>query len=466
MSPTALSTDLYELTMAAAYFENGVQQPAVFELFVHSLPRNRSYLVVAGLEQAIQYLSGLHFTGEEIDFLRHQPVFQNVRAEFFDYLASFRFTGDVWAMPEGTIAFAGEPLLRVTAPIIQAQLIETALLSTINFQTLIASKASRVVTAARGRDVVEFGTRRAHGPEAGVLAARAAYIGGCVGTSNVEAGRRFGIPIVGTLAHSYVMAFDREEDAFRSFLKVFPETSTILIDTYDTVRAAKLLAARFGPRVAAVRLDSGNLLRLSRHVRRIFDRSDMNKTKIFVSGDLNEYRIAALVAQDAPIDAYGVGTELATSYDAPALGGVYKLVSQFVGGNLKGRLKLSSGKTTYPQPKQAWRLVDRAGEFVGDRITRADEPAPSASAQPLLELVMRKGRATVRTGGRSGLDDARERTSQQRQHLPPELLALNSKARYPVTFSQSLEKARQSLSAGITARQEKQKRLPHGKVRR
>jgi nicotinate phosphoribosyltransferase len=452
--------------MAAAYFENALQQPAVFELFVHSLPPNRSYLVVAGLAQAIEYLSGLHFTGEEIGFLRQQPAFKNVQPEFFDYLASLRFTGDVWAMPEGTIAFGGEPLLRVTAPIIQAQLIETALLSTINFQTLIASKASRVVTAARGRDIVEFGTRRAHGPEAGLLAARAAYIGGCVGTSNVEAGRRFGIPIFGTLAHSYVMAFDREEDAFRSFLKVFPEASTILIDTYDTVRAAELLAAKFGPRVAAVRLDSGKLLRLSRQVRRIFDRADMNKTKIFASGDLNEYRIAALVAHDAPIDAYGVGSELATSYDAPALGGVYKLVSQFVGGNLKGRLKLSSGKTTYPQPKQVWRLVDRAGDFVGDRITQADEPAPSASAQPLLELVMRKGRATARTDGRALLDDARERTNQQRKHLLPELLALKSKAHYPVTFSKTLQQARQSLSAGITACHEKQKSVPHGKVRR
>src|SRR5882724_10868197 len=229
----ALSTDLYQLTMAAAYFENGRRETATFELFVRSLPPKRSYLIAAGLEQALDFLSQFRFQREEIEYLRAQPMFNRVSREFFDFLAELRFTGDVWAMPEGTVAFANEPLLRVTAPIIEAQLVETFLLSTINFQTLIASKAARVVTAARGRNVIDFGTRRAHGPQAGMLAARAAFIGGCAGTSNVEAGHCFGIPIFGTLAHSFIMAFDDEEEAFRAFLKAFPETATILVDTYD-----------------------------------------------------------------------------------------------------------------------------------------------------------------------------------------------------------------------------------------
>src|SRR5436309_2252210 len=248
----ALSTDLYQLTMAAAYFESGVRQRATFEMFVRALPPQRAYLIFAGLEQALDHLTNLRFTRGEIDYLRRQPVFKHVSREFFDFLAELRFTGEVWAMAEGTAVFGREPLLRVTAPIIEAQLVETFLLSTINFQTLIASKAARVVTAAQGRDVIDFGTRRAHGPPAGMMAARAAYIGGCTGTSNAEAGYRFGIPVYGTLAHSFIMAFDNEEEAFRAFLKVFPETATILVDTYDTIAAVKLLARKFGPNVPAV----------------------------------------------------------------------------------------------------------------------------------------------------------------------------------------------------------------------
>jgi nicotinate phosphoribosyltransferase len=373
---SGLLTDLYELTMAAAYFEQGRTDRASFELFVRSLPPRRRYLVVAGLEQALDFLETLRFTADEIDYLRGQPVFKNVSREFFAFLKDLRFTGEVWAMPEGTVAFANEPLLRVTAPIIEAQIVETALLAIINHQTLIATKAARVVAAARGRPVIEFGTRRAHGIEAGVLGARAAYIGGCAGTSNVEAGRRFGIPIFGTMAHSFVMAFEREQDAFDSFLKVFPDTATILVDTYDTIAAVKSLR---GKQIPAVRLDSGDIEYLSAEVRKCLDEAGMTTTKIFVSGDLDEDRITELLDAGAPIDAFGVGTRLATSYDAPALGGVYKLVS--------GRVKLSADKATYPGPKQVWR------SDAGDIITAADETAPGT---PLLVPAKREPLELIR----------------------------------------------------------------------
>ena len=425
----ALSTDLYQLTMAAAYFENGRRETATFELFVRSLPPKRSYLIVAGLEQALDFLSQFRFQREEIEYLRAQPMFNRVSREFFDFLAEVRFTGDVWAMPEGTVAFANEPLLRVTAPIIEAQLVETFLLSTINFQTLIASKAARVVTAARGRNVIDFGTRRAHGPQAGMLAARAAFIGGCAGTSNVEAGHCFGIPIFGTLAHSFIMAFDHEEEAFRAFLKVFPETATILVDTYDTIAAVELLAQKFGPCVPAVRLDSGDLLSLSKKVRKILDAAGMTNTKIFSSGDLNEHRIAELLNHDAPIDGFGVGTQLATSYDSPALGGVYKLVS--ITG--EGCIKLSRDKATHPLPKQVWRHPD----FSGDLIAAQDEPSPGDVWQPLVELADFKQCKP--------LIEARARAAEQLNCLPAELRGLDSEANYPVAFSKRLEHERSKL---------------------
>jgi nicotinate phosphoribosyltransferase len=430
MPPTsALSTDLYELTMAAAYFESGIRQRATFELFARSLPRHRSYLIVAGLEQALDYLATLHFERDEIEFLRAQPVFKHVRHEFFDYLSELRFTGDVWAMPEGTVAFANEPVLRVTAPIIEAQIVETFLLATINFQTMIATKASQVVTAAQGRNVVDFGTRRAHGPQAGMLAARAAFIGGCTGTSNVEASHRFGIPIFGTLAHSFIMAFDDEEEAFRAFLKVFPDAATILVDTYDTIAAVKLLAQKFGPAVPAVRLDSGDLVSLSKQVRQILDGAGMTNTKIFSSGDLNEHSIAELLKRGAPIDGFGVGTQLTTSYDSPALGGVYKLVS--IAG--AGSVKLSRDKATYPLPKQVWRHPD----FARDLVAAEDEPSPGNSWQPLIERVDLRQREP--------LVEARARAAEQLNRLPPDLRALDSEANYPVEFSKHLEDERRKL---------------------
>ncbi len=350
----ALATDLYELTMAGAYFVNRVTATATFELFVRELPPQRSFLVAAGLAPVLDYLEDLRFTGADVDYLRTVPAFADVQAEFFEYLHAFRFSGEVWAIPEGTVVFPNEPFVRVTAPIIEAQIVETFMLASVNFQTMIASKAARVVAAAAGRDVVEFGSRRAHGTEAAMYAARAAYIAGCAGTSNVEAGLRFGVPVFGTIAHSWVMAFDDEVEAFCRYLRAFPRNATLLIDTYDTVAAARRIVGA-GLRPQAVRLDSGSLADLSRAVRRVLDEGGLQSTRIFASGDLDEGQIAALVGAGAPIDAFGVGTRLSTSSDAPSVGGVYKLVEIEVDHTVRRTIKTSPGKTTLPGRKQVWR---------------------------------------------------------------------------------------------------------------
>jgi nicotinate phosphoribosyltransferase len=454
-----LTTDLYELTMAAAYFENGLHQPALFDLFIRRLPEQRSYLITAGLEQALDYLSELQLTADQIDYLRNHPVFKGVSDAFFDYLESLRFTGDVWAMPEGTAAFAMEPLLRVRAPIIEAQIVETFLLSTLNFQTMIASKAARVVRAAQGRSVIEFGTRRAHGTEAGLFAARAAYIGGCVGTSNVEAGHLLGIPTFGTLAHSFVMSFENEDDAFRAFIKIFPENATVLVDTYDTIAAVKRLVQQYrGSAIPAVRLDSGDLYELSNQVRQILDDAGMTQTKIFASSDLNEFRIADLISRGAQIDSFGVGTELATSYDAPSLSGVYKLSGLEENGQIKMRIKLSKDKATYPGPKQVWRLVDSTGKYIRDIVSLADEAAPNSehgvTAVPLLKRVMKDGEILDRAdAGLAGLNQLRDRALQELRRLPDDLLSLDTDKRYPVSFSDGLERERKTLEMQMTSLQ-------------
>lgn len=471
---SGLTTDLYELTMAAAFFENGFRNKrGIFDLFVRALPPQRSYLIAAGLEQALDYLSTLRFSSDQIDYLRGHPSFTHISREFFDYLADLKFTGDVWAMPEGSAAFGMEPLLRVSAPIIEAQIVETFLLSTINHQTMIASKSARVVSAAGGRGVIEFGTRRAHGTEAGLLGARAAYIGGCLGTSNVEAGHIFGIPTFGTLAHSFVMSFDEEDEAFRAFLKVFPETATVLVDTYDTIAAVKRLARDFGPAIPAVRLDSGDLCELSKEARRIMNESGMRDTKIFASGDLNEHKITELINRGAEIDSFGVGTELATSYDAPALSAVYKLAALEDHGQISMRIKLSHDKATYPGPKQVWRLTNGEGKYVEDLIALADEPEPQARGdgstwQALLQCVMDGGRAGARPRARSVdsasndstrmsiqqkrsyLDQARALAAAEKQRLPDEILDLNCKAVYPVRISDALAAEREALVDDIS----------------
>ncbi len=440
---SGLLTDLYELTMAAGYLQTGFDGKATFELFVRHLPQRRNYLVAAGLEQALEFLENVHFTPEEIDYLRRHRVFSHVREDFFAYLAKFRFTGDVWAMPEGTLVFPGEPMLRVTAPIIEGQILETYLLATLSYQTMVASKAARVVTAAKGRQIVDFGARRAHGSQASLLAARAAAIGGCEGTSNVLAGQQFGMNTYGTQAHSWVMAHEGEAEAFRNFLDAFPDDAVLLLDTYD-VRHALAEIIAMGRKPAGVRLDSGDLAKDSRWVRRELDRAGWKDVKVFASGDLDESKIAALLSKGAAIDAFGVGTALATPGDAPHLNLIYKLVEVERGGKIREAAKLTRAKATYPGRKQVYRYFTANREFKSDRI--ALETEPGDGGEPLLVEVMRDGR---RTAPAEPVNALRERCIAGLSRLPERYRQINRAAAYPVRYSKplkaSLEKVRQRI---------------------
>lgn len=441
----ALSTDLYEITMMAGYELARVPGRATFELFVRELPEHRSYLVAAGLEQALDYLEHLRFTEEHVEFLRRLPNLQRLPASFFDeVLPRFRFTGDVWAVPEGTPVFPLEPLLRVTGPLSEAQLVETALLAIITFQTSIASKAARIVDAAQGRQVMEFGGRRAHGLEAGVLAARAAYVAGCDCTSNVEAGHRFGIPLAGTMAHSWVMSFADELTAFRRYAELFGESAVFLIDTYDTLRAARLIVES-GLRPGAVRIDSGDVVALSRGVRAILDNGGFTDVKILVSGDLDEYRITELLAAGAPVDGFGVGTALATSNDAPALGGVYKIVEVESQGRLAPVMKLSSGKRSHPGRKQVWRMTS-AGRATKDVVGLADESPPGGT--PLLEPVIERGR---RVSPGISLEATAAACRRRRQELPMSVRQLTARTEYPVEMSDALTHLTATTASALAA---------------
>ena len=438
-----LMTDLYELTMAAGYFAHGMaEQRATFELWIRRLPACRNYLVVAGLEQVVHYLQALRFDDEEIAYLRTHPMFAQVPAAWFERLRTLRFDGDLWAMPEGTVAFAGEPLLRVTAPVAVAQIVETYLITTMTMQTLVASKAARVVTAAQGRPVVDFGSRRAHGPQAGLLAARAACLAGCAGTSNAEAARRLGVPAVGTQAHSWIMAHDDEIDAFRRFGQVFPR-ATLLVDTYDTLQGVRNALAAGVP-FEAIRLDSGDLLSLSRGAREILDGAGRRDIQIVASGDLNEAKIHALLQAGAPIDVFGVGTELVTSRDEPTLSTVYKLVEQEAAQGVIGRLKLAADKTTYPYAKQVFRHQDAAGRCTGDVIARATETLPGT---PLLVPILKDGRLL---GPLDSLPACRARVRAHLDALPAELLRLEPGPPYPVTVSPRLEEEARLLANPFT----------------
>jgi nicotinate phosphoribosyltransferase len=440
----AIATDLYELTMAAAYFENHETFEATFELFVRNFPKNRSYLLAAGLEQAIEYLTNLRFTSEQLNFLRNDSNFKHVSEDFFRYLERFRFTGDVWALPEGTVFFTNEPVLRVTAPVIEAQVLETFLLSVINFETLIATKASRIVQSARGRGVVEFGSRRAHGPEAALLAARASYIGGCVGTSNVLAGYLFKIPTYGTMAHSFIMSYDSEKEAFERFCKAFPQPS-FLIDTYDSIRGLKN-AISLKAKPTMVRLDSGNRLTLSRKVRKILDDAWLEKTKIFVSGDLNEFVLDDLTSKNAPIDMFGVGTELVTSRDDPALQGIYKLVSVRRQGETLYRAKTSEGKKTLPGAKQIYRQYARDGKIKEDVLSLETEEAARNSVGLLVKIL---------SGGKlvydmPNISDVQHFARKQLDTLPPKFKTLESRAKSPLRISAELSAITRSLWSART----------------
>jgi nicotinate phosphoribosyltransferase len=436
---SGLMTDLYELTMAAGYVQKQFEARATFELFVRHLPPRRNYLVAAGLDQAFNFVEKVRFSADDISYLRSLPIFRNVDSRFFAYLSSFRFTGDIWALPEGTIFFPGEPLLRVIAPIAEAQIVETSLLSIIHLQTIIASKAARLITAAAGRPVVEFGSRRAHGMDAGVLAARAAFIGGCEGTSNAYAGKLFALPVFGTQAHSWVMAHEDEARAFRDFLDVFPDESTLLIDTYDMRTAIERIIA-MGRKPKAVRLDSGDLVVDSRWCRQRLDAVGWNDVRIFASGDLDEDRISALVGAGASIDAFGVGTALAISADAPSLGVIYKLVELEMNGKIRSVAKFSQDKTTYPGRKQVFRFTDKDGLFAGDVLGLEDELFPDA--EPLLVPFMRQGRRVdIATKGAriNSAPAARERFLGSRKRLSSAVLGLAPATPYPVRYSARVE---------------------------
>jgi nicotinate phosphoribosyltransferase len=441
---TALLTDLYEVTMAAAYWEHDRLERATFELFFRHLPPGRGYVLFAGLEQVVQYLLDLRFHDDQIAWLRNLFVFHNVRPEFWDYLQGLRFTGDLWAAPEGTPVFPNEPILRVTAPLPEAQLVETYLMAIVNYESLVATKAARLVEAAGGRQVVEYGSRRAHGPAAAPLAARASYLAGAVGSSNLEAGHRLGVPVFGTMAHSFVMAFDDEAEAFRAFHRVFPDSAVFLLDTYDTARAARR-AVDLGLPFRAVRLDSGDLLGLAREVRRILDEAGLEKVRIIASGDLDEERLAELSAAQAPIDAYGVGTSLAASTDAPALGLAYKLVALDKEGETQPRLKIAADKGTLPGVKQVYRRIGTDGIARGDTVALASEKHFGA---PLLSQVVKDGAPAV---GRPGLESIREYARKALASLPPGVRRLRDPEPYPVGVSEPLGALRDRLRSEVTS---------------
>lgn len=438
---SALLTDLYQLTMLQTYFERGMRETAVFELFVRRLPPQRNFLVAAGLEQALEYLEGLRFEEEELRWLADCGRFSR---SCLDELAALRFTGDVDAMPEGTVFFPEEPLLRVVAPLPEAQLVETRLINLLNFQTMIASKAARCVLAAPGRLLVDFGLRRAHGAEAGLLAARGAAIAGFAGTSAVLAGPRFGIPLYGTMAHSYVQAHEEEVAAFADFARTQSGPIVLLIDTYDTEAAAakvvRLATAlrREGLRVDGVRLDSGDLAEHARKVRRILDEGGHPEVTIFASGNLDEWRLQELVSGGAPIDGFGVGTDLVTSADYPSLDCAYKL-QEYAG---VARRKRSEGKSTWPGRKQVWRVRDRAGGLDHDVLALE---AGAREGEALLQPAMRAARRVM---ARASLEEMKRRAAQGLASLPERLRALEQAEPYEVRIDDGLRR----LAAEVDAR--------------
>lgn len=426
--PGALCTDLYELTMLQGFFERGMQDIAVFEFFARRLPDCRNFYLAAGLEQALDYLERLRFEPAELDWLDGLGLF---RCDFLDHLAGLRFTGDVDAMAEGTPFFADEPILRITAPLPEAQLVEARLINLLHFQSLIASKAARVALVAPGRRLVDFGMRRAHGAEAAVYAARACYLAGFDASSTVLACAEFGIPASGTMAHSFVQAHAGEAEAFEHFARSLLQAAVLLIDTYDTeAAAAKVVAlaprlAEAGIRIRGVRLDSGDLAAHARRVRAILDAGGLGEATIFASGNLDEYAIRRLLEAGAPIDGFGVGTLLDTSSDLPALDCAYKL-QEYAG---QPRRKRSEGKTTWPGRKQVWRRYDADGRCCGDRLTLADERAEGVA---LVRPAMRGGR---RVQPSPGLAQVREHARRQLESLPPALRGLEPAPGYPVEVS-------------------------------
>jgi nicotinate phosphoribosyltransferase len=435
----ALLTDLYQLTMAEAYFRERKSAAATFSLFIRSYPPNRGYFIAAGLRDVIEYLESLSFGAAALDYLSSLKIFSE---DFLHFLGSVRFTGDVWALAEGRVFFTHEPVLEVTAPIIEAQLVETLIINRINFQSLVATKAARCVDAAGGRGVVDFALRRTQGTDAGIKAARATFIAGFAGTSNVRAGQLYGIPPVGTMAHSFISTFENEIDAFRAYAATFPNNTILLIDTYDTMQGARHavtvaqeMAVR-GQRLAGVRIDSGDLAALARATRQIFDEAGLHDVKIFASGGLDEYDLARFSALAAPIDSYGVGTKVGVSADAPWADTAYKLVEY------DGRpvLKLSTGKQSWPGKKQLFRIAGDGSFMTEDIIALRDETVPGAEA--LLEPVMERGRIARPL---PTLAQTKARCHDEIARLPERYRRIADPARYPVSFSARLQEERRGL---------------------
>ncbi len=443
----ALLTDLYQLTMAACYFDQDMRGEATFSLFIRKYPAQRGYFVAAGLAEALQYLETLRFTSEDLAYLASTGRFQS---RFLDYLKGLRFTGEVRALPEGSIFFTDEPILEVSAPIMEAQLAETFIINAVSLQTMIATKASRVAYAAGGRPLVDFSLRRTQGSDAGLKVARASYLAGFAGTSNVLAGKIYGIPIFGTMAHSYVTSFNSEIEAFRVFARNFPGSTTLLIDTYDNifgahhaVIVAKEMEAK-GQRLEFVRLDSGDMAAISQEVRRILDDNGLGYVRILASGGFDEDKIARLLADGARIDAFAVGTKMGVSADAPYFDIAYKLVRYAE----RPVMKLSSGKVTLVDKKQVWRTFDAQGNMQRDVIALRDEAV--SEGNPLLEPVMAGGRMVRPL---PALPASRDYFQAQFARLPATYKTLQDPARYPVSLSTGLKKLQTGVEQDIRLRE-------------
>jgi nicotinate phosphoribosyltransferase len=465
----AVFTDLYELTMMQGYFAAGRRsEVAAFELFFRRIPEGGGYCIAAGIEDALAVVSNLSFRAEHIDYLASLGFF---RDDFLEYLGTLRFTGVIRTVPEGSLAFANEPLVTVVAPIMEAQWLETLLLNFVNFQTLIATKASRIVRTAKPATVVEFGLRRAQGPNGGLFASKAAYLAGCIGTSNVEAGFRYGIPVYGTHAHSWVQSFETEQDSFRAYSRAFPDHTIFLIDTYHTIEnglpaaiaEAKRLEAT-GHRARGVRIDSGDLAYLAKACRHALDGAGLSYMKVFASSDIDEYIIQDLKAQNAPIDIYGVGTRLATAFGEPALGGVYKLVAVRPAEQWIPKMKISSNpaKSTIPGRKQIWRWESN-GQYLGDCLSFEDEPPPNRMRHPVVDyqqtaLDSRELRPLLTTrlhGGQlvdppTPLEEIRVRVEDELNKLPPEHQRLANPHIYRVGLSDRLWGYRREMIERLT----------------
>jgi len=447
----SLLLDLYELTMSQSYFIYKKKTCATFDLFVRTLPENRSYLVSCGLEDILSYIKNLKFGRQELDYLERQGLFSE---DFLKYLSTFKFRGDIWAIPEGEIFFPNEPVIRVTAPIIEAQIIESFLLNTINLQAMIASKASRVVLSAQGRRVYDFALRRTHGQDAGIKVARSSYIAGFSGTSNCLAGKLYNIPIAGTMAHSFVMSFKHEVDAFLAYSQTFPAKTILLVDTYDTrigidnAVTIGLYLKEKGWRLQGIRLDSGDIVTLSKLARRMLDRAGLKYVKIFASGNLDEFKIKDLLKRGARVDSFGVGTNMGTSVDAPSLDVIYK-ISEVTDedGRFLPTMKLSKGKITYPGRKQVFRIQDGKGRFIKDILGLEKE---KIRGRPLLKKVVESGRVIYKT---PPLDKIRISVRKNLSGFPKKLKDITLRYKYLVIISPQLKRLRSALAEHLEKRQ-------------